>query len=232
MRHTADSGPLLSLLGASWTDRASVTISRPTRGNPFLGPRRPSRMPGTGPFLWWMRHAPPWGFQQVPPDGMCVWASLFVTRDRQIRLGKYADDPRWEALAGLDPDRRRNHGKAWTVPATHLKLGEDPRTAARRVGEEALGIRGLRYSEPRSETDFYPSKMVPGEMHYDIWFFIDGTPPKEYEIRVPPWYTELSWQDPRSVSAAECARGHEDVVARWLAARTGGGASTGPLRSP
>ena len=186
-------------------------------------------MPGTGPFLWLMRHAPPSGFQQLPPGGMCVCAYLFVTRDRQILLGKYADDPRWEALAGLDPDRRRNHAKGWTVPATHLKLGEDPRTAARRVGEEALGIRGLRYSEPRSETDFYPSKMVPGEMHYDIWFFIDGTPPKEYEIRVPPWYTELSWQDPRSVSAAEYARGHEDVVARWLAARTGGGPSTGPI---
>jgi len=180
-------------------------------------------MPGTGPFLWLMKHAPPSGFQQLPPGGMCVCAYLFVTRRGQILLGKYADDARWEALAGLDPDRRRTHGKGWTVPASHLKFGEDPRDAARRVGDEALGISGSRYSEPRSEIDFYPSKMVPGEMHYDIWFFIDGTPPKEYELRVPPWYSELSWQDPRAVPASEYTRGHEDVVARWLAAKSNDG---------
>src|SRR2546428_194237 len=130
MRHTADSGPLLSLLGASWTDRASVTISRPKRGNPFLGPRRPSRMPGTGPFLWLMKHAPSSGFQQLPPGGMCVCAYLFVTRGGQILL--------------------------------------------------------------------------------------------------PPWYTELSWQDPRSVPTTAYARGHEDVVARWLGAKTRAGPTEAP----
>jgi len=63
-------------------------------------------MPGTGPFLWLMRHAPPSGFQQLPPGGMCVCAYLFVTRDRQILLGKYADDlggkrsPAWTPIAG------------------------------------------------------------------------------------------------------------------------------------
>ena len=170
-----------------------------------------------------MKHAPPAGFQQLPSGGMCVCAYLFVTRRGQVLLGKYADDPRWEALAGLDPDRRRTHGKGWTVPASHLKLGEDPRDAARRVGEGALGISGMRYSEPRSEVDFYPSKMVPGEMHYDIWFFVDGATPKEFELRVPPWYTELSWQDPRAVPASAYARGHEDVVARWLAAKSNEG---------
>src|SRR5712691_8389335 len=80
-----------------------------------------------------MKHAPPLGFEQVPPGGMCVCAYLFVTRHGQILLGKYADDPQWEALAGLEPERRRTHGWGWTVPATHLKLGEDPREAAERI---------------------------------------------------------------------------------------------------
>ena len=151
---------------------------------------------------------------------MCVCAYLFVTRRDQLLLGKYADDPQWEALAGLEPERRRTHGWGWTVPATHLKLGEDPREAARRIGEEILRIPGLRYSEPRPEVDFYPSKMAPGEKHYDIWFFVDGAPPKDYELQVPPWYTELSWQDPRTLPAPTYARGHEDVVARWLATKS------------
>src|SRR2546426_916312 len=85
-----------------------------------------------------MKHAPPLGFEQVPPGGMCVCAYLFVARRGKILLGKYADDPQWEALAGLEPERRRTHGWGWTVPATHLKLGEDPREAARRGGEEIL----------------------------------------------------------------------------------------------
>jgi len=173
-------------------------------------------MSGTGPFLWLMKHAPPEGFRELPPAGLCVCGYLFVTRRGKIMLGKYADDPKWESLAGLDPDRRRTHGKGWTVPASHLKFGEDPRDAARRIGEEILRIPGMRYSEPRSETDFYPSKMVPGAMHYDIWFFIDGTPPTGYELQVPPWYAELSWQDPKTVPASAYARGHEDVVTRWL----------------
>jgi len=188
--------------------------------NAFAVVRAPQFVPGTGPFLWLMKHAPPLGFEQVPPGGMCVCAYLFVTRRGQILLGKYADDAQWEALAGLEPERRRTHGWGWTVPATHLKLGEDPLEAARRIGEEILGISGLRYSEPRSEVDFYSSKMAPGEMHYDIWFFVDGTPPKEYELRVPPWYTELAWQNPRTVQVTAYARGHEDVVARWLAAKS------------
>src|SRR2546427_93124 len=92
MRHTADSGPLLSLLGASWTDRASVTISRPKRGNPFLGPRRPSRMPGTGPFLWLMKHAPPSGFLSVKDGPRRNALRHLVLRRRDAAEG--ISDPR------------------------------------------------------------------------------------------------------------------------------------------
>ena len=45
------------------------------------------------------------------------------------------------------------HG--WKVPARQLKLGEDPRDAARQIGEEVLGLRGLRYGEPRVEVEFW-----------------------------------------------------------------------------
>src|SRR2546426_9269412 len=76
-----------------------------------------------------MKHAPPLGFEQVPPGGMCVCAYLFVVRRGKILLGKYADDPQWEALAGLEPERRRTHGWGWTVPATHLKLRSEEHTS-------------------------------------------------------------------------------------------------------
>lgn len=68
-------------------------------------------------------------------------------------MGKYADDPRREGLAGLDAEWRRKHSQGWTVPASHLKYGEDPRRAARRVAEEVLLLRGLRLSKPGVETE-------------------------------------------------------------------------------
>ncbi len=185
----------------------------------FASHRGPECMSDRGPFLWVSTRAPPAGFTSPPPGGLCVCAFLFVTNGDRILLGKYADNPKWEELAGLDPGRYRTHGKGWTIPASHLKLGEDSRDAARRIGETMLGMPGAHYSEPRSEVDFYPSKEAPGEMHYDIWFFIDAAPPKTFELRVPPWYAQLQWHDPRALAATEYARGHQDVVERWLAKR-------------
>jgi len=176
-------------------------------------------MVGEGPFLWLSKDAPPSGFRDVPPGGMCLSAFLFVRRGHEILLGKYRDDPRWETLAGLDESRRQVHGRGWTIPASQLRYGEDPRSAARRIAEEILEIRGMAFSEPRSEVDLYEPKRFPGQLHYDVWFLIDGTPPKGWTMTAPAWYADLAWRDPKATPASEYARGHEDVVARWLEPR-------------
>ncbi len=173
-------------------------------------------MAGDGPFLWLSDTGPPTGFRRVPPGGMCLSAFLFVRRSDRILLGKYRDHPAWETLAGLDPERVRVHGQGWTIPASQLKFGEDPRAAARRIAEEILRIPTMRFSEPRVETDLYEPKRFPGRMHYDVWFFVDAVPADDLALEVPPWYAELAWHDPRGLPSSEYARGHEDVVARWM----------------
>src|SRR6266540_2920988 len=85
-----------------------------------------------GPFLWLSKKAPPAGFSELPRGGMCVCTFLFVTRDDRILLGKYADDPKWEELAGLDQGRRLTNANGWTIPASHLKFG---RSAADRAAD-------------------------------------------------------------------------------------------------
>lgn len=152
---------------------------------------------------------------------MCVNAFLFVRKDSQILLGKYADHPAWDELAGLDSGRRQRFGTGWTVPGTHLKFGEEPRAAARRIGEALLEARGLKYSEPRVETDTYPAAFANGKTHYDIWFFFDATPPARWQPKVPAWYSELEWQDPKALPPSAYARSHEDVVNRWMRPRAG-----------
>lgn len=173
-------------------------------------------MPGTGPFLFLSKHGPPAGFWELPPGGMCVSAFLFVRRGSGILLGKYKDDPKWEDLAGLDGARRRMHSAGWTIPARQLKFGEDPREAAHEIAEDILDIHRMTTKGPRVEVDVYEPRQAPGQLHYDIWFLFEGTPPKGWTLAVPPWYAELAWHDPKKLPAAEYARGHQDVAARWL----------------
>lgn len=174
-------------------------------------------MPGDGPFLFLREGSPPAGFWHLPPGGMCVSSFLFVRRGSKVLLGKYKDDPAWADLAGLDPERVRRNSVGWTIPASHLKFGEDPRDAARRVGEEILKIPGLGYSEPGIVTETYRPPWANGATHYDLCFLFDAEAPAEYRPAPPPWYAELAWQDPAALPASAYARSHEDIVARWRA---------------
>lgn len=176
-------------------------------------------MPGEGPFLFLRENSSPYGFWKMPKGGMCVSAFLFVRRDGKILLGRYKEDPRWADLAGLDEGRVRSNTAGWTLPASQLKFGEEPRAAARRIGEEILGVRALTYSEPRAESDLYEASFAQGHLHYDLWYLVDARPPPAWQPEVPPWYADLAWHDPKSVPASAYARGHGDVVERWLQPR-------------
>lgn len=179
-------------------------------------------MPGEGPFLFLRENSSPYGFWRMPKGGMCVSAFLFVRRGGRILLGRYKEDPRWAELAGLDEDRVRSNADGWTLPASQLKFGEEPRAAARRIGEEILAVPGMAYSEPRAESDLYEPAFAKGQLHYDLWYFVDARPHEGWEPKAPPWYAELAWQDPATLPAASYARGHGDVVERWLRPRPSG----------
>lgn len=173
-----------------------------------------------GPFVAIAPGTFPGGFDRVPPGGLCLSAFLFVTRPTgEVLLGRYDPaHPAWPGMTGLDEGRLRKYAEGWTVPASHLRWGEDPREAARRIGRTFLGLDGLRYGEPRVATETYELARLPGERHFDVLFLVEaqGAPAR---VEAPPWYAALAWHDPRALPAGAYARGHEDVVARWLALR-------------
>lgn len=174
-------------------------------------------------FLWLAPFAPPQGFTLVPPGGICLCAYLFVVSGRKVLLGKYAEHPAWERLAGMDDQRVRSNADGWTVPATHLKFGEDPRETARRIGEEILILdKGLVYPEPYIKTFFYESAAVPDEKHFDLLFLFELSVGADAEVARPPWYQALEWLDVGTVRSEPFSRQHEDVVEAWLLARSGG----------
>jgi ADP-ribose pyrophosphatase YjhB (NUDIX family) len=178
-------------------------------------------MAGQGPFLWLSKKGSPFGFYEVPPNGMCISAFLFVTSGEKILLGKYADSEEWERLAGLEPERRRAHGKGWTIPASQLKFGEEPRAAGKRIAEDILGLRGLAIRELPPESDSYtPARFPELGDHYDIWFLHEAESSEATEVKKPAWYAHLAFLDPRTLDAEDYSRSHKDVVDRWLIART------------
>ncbi len=178
---------------------------------------------GEGPFLWLGPYSPPAGFRHVPPGAMCLSVFLFVRRGSELLVGRYKEHPAWEAMTGMDSARVREGTKGWTVPARQLMLGEDPRDAARQIGQEVVGVAGMRYGEPRVEVDWW----VLGEeadgpperqkmRHFDVWFFVEAEVPRAGALQTPEWYDQLSWVEPASVPPGAWARMHGDVVERWL----------------
>lgn len=171
---------------------------------------------GEGPFLWLGEKGPPDSFRTMPKGGLCLSAFLFVRDGDRVLLGRYADDPAWAKLAGLDETRRRVHGQGWTLPASHIQYGEDPRDAGRRIAREILGREDLRLSEPRVETEYdVPARFPELGNHFDVWFFLEARWPGGRPTP-PPHYAALEFHDPRTLPKAAWARSHEDVAARWL----------------
>jgi ADP-ribose pyrophosphatase YjhB (NUDIX family) len=190
-----------------------------TSGGPVVG-----SIPRSGPVGPFFAIAPgtfPGGFDRAPPGGVCFSAFLFVRNARgEVLLGKYDPrDPGWTARVGLDQARIERYSTGWTVPASHLKLGESPREAAQRVACEMLGL-DLREVTVRSvEVEAYELDRLPGERHVDYIALADAR--HDGDVARPPWYVELAWHDLRALPASAYARGHEDVVARFVSSKTG-----------
>ncbi len=171
-------------------------------------------------FLWLAPFAPPKGYTNVPAGGMCLCVFLFVIKGRQVLLGKYKEHPAWEKITGMDEKRVKNNQHGLTLPASHLKFGEDPLDAARRIVKEILLLpEGLSYSEPVVQTFFYESSIVPGEMHFDVLFLYDVILDDSVKTTLPPWYASLEWFDIDIMMNQKFARQHEDVVSAWLKKR-------------
>ena len=175
-----------------------------------------------GPFLWLAPFAPPKGWRSVPPGGMCLCAYLFVLSGERVLLGRYADHPAWETIAGMERDRVRANARGWTIPATHLRFGEDPRDAARRIGREILAWEAtLAPGEPAVATFCYEPAAAPGERHFDVLFLFEASLATAGRVPPPAWYEALEWFDIAALDNLPFARQHEDVARAWLAKRAG-----------
>jgi len=138
-----------------------------------------------------------------PPAGVCLSAFVLVTKNGTVLLGRIAKSELWREKWNLPPTPTPWSEK-WLIPACHLKYGEHPDEAARRIAKEMLELSSydLKFLECQSHLGTLG--------HWDI-IFIYQVQTKQ-EIKTPEWYTELTFKDPKEMDQEDFARHHGDVL--------------------
>lgn len=97
----------------------------------------------------WARIGPPnrkW-LIHVPPAGLCLSAFVLVRNRRgDVLFGRPRPHRNWPEKGGVGVWRIREleRDNAWTLPATHLLMGEDPEHAAKRIARTWAGLSNPR----------------------------------------------------------------------------------------
>lgn len=79
----------------------------------------------------------------VPPGGLCLSAFVLVQNGRgDVLFGQPRPHRNWPERGGVGVWRIRDLARdgAWTLPATHLLVGEDPVDGAKRIARTWAGL--------------------------------------------------------------------------------------------
>jgi 8-oxo-dGTP pyrophosphatase MutT (NUDIX family) len=146
---------------------------------------------------------------------MClnVFLVVFSPEDPgRVLLERVAPDPRWEEVGGLDQSRIDRIGDRWMLPSRQLLLFESPEEAARRIGEEQLGIEVGPLPSPQVFSEVY---VRPGstevDPHWDVHFVFRVSGP--LAPRSSGLWRQLSYISLTETPRTAYARGHGDVLA-------------------
>ena len=143
----------------------------------------------------------------VPVAG-CLSSFLVSVAAGALLLGRMREHEAWASLDAIASGKRAFAG--WVLPAAHLRIGEDPEAAARRVAAEQLRatVRDLRLARVLSYAG--PLEARRQALHWDLCFVYDA----DLEVRrTPAWFAELRRVPLTELTGGRFARGHGDVLA-------------------
>jgi ADP-ribose pyrophosphatase YjhB (NUDIX family) len=149
-----------------------------------------------------------------PSAGVCISVFVLIKEGDKVLLGKIAQPDVWIERWNLTPNIKigiRLDVFKWTMPACHLKYGEYPDEAARRVLEEMLELSSyeIRFLECQSHLSEHG--------HWDICFVYEAL--VNQEIKTPAWFLQLAFKDPKELKPGDYGRGHGDVLSDYLVMR-------------
>ncbi len=142
-------------------------------------------------------------------DALCISSFIVSMTDEGLLIGRMRDHERWKALDRVASGSAAFQEGRSVLPATHLRLGEDPAAAAERIISEQLRARYDDLSLWRVLSFAYPFPDRNQDLHWDLCFTYGA----EVEIvTLPPWFVEIRRVLPEDIERLRFARGHGDVI--------------------
>jgi ADP-ribose pyrophosphatase YjhB (NUDIX family) len=144
---------------------------------------------------------------EVPDGGFCLSAFLVISKQndpRKVLMGRIDPTFPWEEIGALDRDRAERAAAGFTLPSSHLILGESPLQAAKRILKEQLGMEDIGLTGPSVFSEVYGDRN-----HWDIEFVFFGAVDS---VRKHPAWRELTFVDLVRMKKEDFARSHQDVL--------------------
>lgn len=151
--------------------------------------------------------------QNVPKGGTCLSVFLVLKGKDGILVGKMTKPEIWigKFMVGEAFAPKYASSDKWLLPASHLKYGEKPEDAAKRVLNEQLNVSSAKLSLLQVQSHLSQDPSDPEAAHWDVCFVYGGLL-RGNQVQKPEWFSELAFQKPKALKNEDFTRGHGDVL--------------------
>ena len=146
----------------------------------------------------------------VPPGLTCISTFVLVKREGSILLGKLTRPEDWFDEFLLYKERPENWMNMWRIPGTHLKQGEHPEDAARRILEKQLGFGDFDFHLYQVQSHTSSLQSGPADIHWDLCFIYDAT--TNEEPKPNQYFSEISYFRAEDIKIDELGSQHGGVL--------------------
>ncbi|HYK93274.1 MAG TPA: hypothetical protein VEY07_04435 [Thermoplasmata archaeon] len=154
-------------------------------------------------------------YSPLPDDGFCISLYVLLRSPRDgtgVVAGRLDPGADWPSIGAIPAERLERLSKGWMLPSRHLRLFEDPDTAARSILSEQLGLSGIALRGPRIFSETYRREGTGRDPHWDLQLIYEGSWPMGRPLAAAPWRT-LELLDLSTTPAESFVRSHADILA-------------------
>ncbi len=146
----------------------------------------------------------------VPPGLTCISAFVLLKKEGPILLGKLTSPEPWFDEFSLFRERPEAWINKWRIPGSHLRQGEHPEDAARRILEKQLGVGD--YKIHLHQVQSHTSTLRPGteDVHWDICFIFEAT--TDLEPNPNQYFSEVSYFKAEDINLEELGSQQGDII--------------------
>lgn len=146
----------------------------------------------------------------VPPGLTCISAFVLVKKEGSILLGKLTSPEEWFDEFSLYRDRPEAWMNKWRIPGSHLRQGEHPEDAARRILEKQLGVGDFKLHLYQVQSHTSTMRPGPEDIHWDICFIYDATTSQEPKSN--QYFSEVSYFKAEDINIDELGSQHGGII--------------------